>query len=229
MKKNKAPSNGLRSGPWSANKYTNLTPYSPYHSQVDSILKTNWGHLEKGEGIFYAAYKAGRGWEHPLSLEAVKDFMGKIPQEFTRELKAVFLCPGSRKQLNFRDTCFGCYDNYYNSIFLFPFFSDRSLYYKTKPKPSECLEFERHGAIWNNQGDYWVLEFSPEALKSFYLRDVLVHEIGHHVDNIFLAGTRNDAEKERFAEWFALEFGMRNVNREVSELGKVIREIICIT
>jgi len=42
-----------------------------------------------------------------------------------------------------------------------------------------------------------------ESLRDFYLRDVLMHEIGHHVDSHSLT----DEARERFAERFAREHG----------------------
>lgn len=46
--------------------------------------------------------------------------------------------------------------------------------------------------------------YDLNALPTFYLQDVLMHEIGHHVD-----GRPNTTKKEResFADWFAAEHG----------------------
>ena len=41
-------------------------------------------------------------------------------------------------------------------------------------------------------------------LRDFFIRDVLVHEIGHHVDQRRYTTTK---ERERFAEAFAKEYG----------------------
>lgn len=41
MRKIRGFSNGLRSGAWSENKFTNLTPYSPYSTEIHNIAKEN--------------------------------------------------------------------------------------------------------------------------------------------------------------------------------------------
>ena len=38
--------------------------------------------------------------------------------------------------------------------------------------------------MYESDGDGWVRRFDPDALKRFYLYDVLIHEIGHHVQNL---------------------------------------------
>jgi hypothetical protein len=42
------------------------------------------------------------------------------------------------------------------------------------------------------------LRFDAESLRIFYLYDVLLHEIEHHID-----GGRSQGEVERFAHWFS--------------------------
>jgi len=49
----------------------------------------------------------------------------------------------------------------------------------------------------------WCVEFTEESLRAFYLLDVLLHELGHHVDE--RVWSRDVQSAERFAEWFAGE------------------------
>ena len=55
-----------------------------------------------------------------------------------------------------------------------------------------------------NAGE-WTLTWTPENLKDFYLNNVLIHEIGHVLDK---RNTRT-ADRERYANWFAIEYGYR--------------------
>ena len=69
------------------------------------------------------------------------------------------------------------------------------------------------GRVTTFYGHYWnkcvFLHAYPfgwtdlDTLRRFYLRDVLMHEMGHHVDS------QNVTKKarERFAEWFASKHG----------------------
>ncbi len=226
MGKGRARGSGVRNGFWSENKFTNLTPYHPYYSQVDKILKEHAGRLEREDDIFYYEYPAVSGFVQLLTIPNIQKYMSYLPPSFQTDLRGIFLCPGAKKQLNYSSTVYGCYDNLSRSIFLFPFPERLCFYYKAKPKPSECREYERHGAHWKQENGYWKLDFTMESLRSFYLRDVLVHELGHHVDNISSLTGENSNQKERFAEWFAMAFGINKSGNNLTEFSKMLQELI---
>ena len=56
-----------------------------------------------------------------------------------------------------------------------------------------------------HDGKNWIYRFTDDAIRRFYLWDVLVHEIGHHVDRFH--PDRSTKRSERFAEWFARTYG----------------------
>ena len=64
----------------------------------------------------------------------------------------------------------------------------------------------------------WKLAWTEEAVRDFYLNNILIHELGHLVDD------RNTGyvDRERFAEWFALEFGYRR-SRPAGRQRKIVR------
>lgn len=78
--------------------------------------------------------------------------------------------------------------------------------FANKPKPSICLDYERHGATWIMENSNCKLMFDTRSLYSFYLYDVLFHEIGHHVE-IISHDIKHKTYNQR--EWFALEFGIK--------------------
>jgi hypothetical protein len=45
------------------------------------------------------------------------------------------------------------------------------------------------------------IQWSAESLSKYYLHNVLLHELGHHVDR----RDANQSKRERFADWFAAE------------------------
>ena len=49
----------------------------------------------------------------------------------------------------------------------------------------------------------WTLTWSEQAAQDFYLNNILIHELGHLVDD------RNTdyMDRERYAEWFAVHYG----------------------
>ena len=67
-----------------------------------------------------------------------------------------------------------------------------------------------YGGHWEQESaTSWKLVWSEEAIRDFYLNNILIHELGHLVD------TRNTryVERERFAEWFAVHYGYKASRR----------------
>ena len=62
-----------------------------------------------------------------------------------------------------------------------------------------------YGGRWVQDGRFWRLIWTTETVRDFYLNNVLMHEIGHINDS------RNTSfrKRERYADWFAIEYGYR--------------------
>jgi len=77
------------------------------------------------------------------------------------------------------------------------------LLYKRPPKPSELQAIMKAGARITPKGKGIVAHLDMGTLRAFYLGDVLMHELGHHVD---LHNVRPQS-REKFANWFAQHHG----------------------
>lgn len=223
MKHRLPASSRQKTGVWGDDKVTNTAAFDPWHSQVETMMREHEARLEKHNGLYFHACPAAPGLVHPLTISGIKKFLTMVPQEFLHDLGGIFLCPGSKKLIKARGTVYGIYSPYYKSIYLFPFHDSFSFTYGSKPKPSYCQEYERHGAVWKQEKSGWSLSFSMGSLRSFYLRDVLTHEIGHHVEELTESDKRHD-QSERFAEWFAHEFGMRK--GKPTEFGESLVQLV---
>ena len=63
-----------------------------------------------------------------------------------------------------------------------------------------------YGGRWIQEGnDLWQLIWTDQAIRDFYLNNILIHELGHLVDD----RNSNYDDRERYAEWFAIEYGYR--------------------
>jgi hypothetical protein len=62
-----------------------------------------------------------------------------------------------------------------------------------------------YGGVWHQDGASWTLVWTEESIRDFYLNNILIHELGHLLDE------RNSTyvDRERYAEWFAVQFGYR--------------------
>jgi hypothetical protein len=87
-----------------------------------------------------------------------------------------------------------------NQIFLFALSEPRlTLIWSAMPKPSVAQRYEQSGVTITSLGNGDAkVQFDEESLRRFYLYDVLLHELGHHVDCEHRAG-----DAERYAKWFA--------------------------
>ena len=60
------------------------------------------------------------------------------------------------------------------------------------------------GGRWEERSDgTWQLHWSEAAIKDFYLNNILIHELGHLLDNRNTSYT----DRERYAEAFAIRHG----------------------
>jgi hypothetical protein len=76
-----------------------------------------------------------------------------------------------------------------------------------------------YGGRWSqDSASVWRLEWTEEAVRDFYLNNILIHELGHLVD----ARNTGYVDRERYAEWFALEYGYKR-SRPVQSPKKIVR------
>ncbi len=83
--------------------------------------------------------------------------------------------------------------------------------FKCGLSPAVQREYARAGAIFKSP-DTALLD--EAAVRRFLLDDVLLHEIGHHLDPHNFAH-KSSKKIEGFAEWFATENGFRRASEMV--------------
>ena len=201
-------SGGERFNRYTESKYTNWSQYNPFDLEISSLpeyLKPK-DSIEIESGLISIFVRnLHPEFIYPVSLEDIKEFLDKISPNFLKGLRSVYLLGGTSKQLKAskRSFRYGCYES--GTIYLYAF-PQRMLKenWEKRPKPTTVEEYERVGAKWIQNDSGWWLEFDSTSLRRFYLYDVLLHEIGHHVDK--QVWKRDTASAERYAEWFAQEY-----------------------
>ena len=72
------------------------------------------------------------------------------------------------------------------------------------------MEAKMFGGRWmHTHENDWQLVWTPQAVKDFYLNNILIHELGHLLDDRNTSYT----DRERYAEWFAIEHGLKKSDR----------------
>lgn len=143
----------------------------------------------------------GGGYVHVATPAEVRDRVAQLPEKFTRELEVVQFSRMTKKR-----SLFPCYGMQWGTaVYLYPIEDTFVESYVRPPKPQQRIDAEMYGGVWKADGDCWTLEWTEQSIKDFYLNNVLIHEIGHIVDD---RNTNFDA-RERYANWFAIEYGYR--------------------
>jgi hypothetical protein len=143
----------------------------------------------------------GVGFRHVVTPGQVEERLARVPHEFLEGLERVQLAQMTRKKL--QALSYGM--QWGSTIYLYPMERDLIERYGAPPTPAQRIESEMYGGRWREDHGNWELVWSPDSVADFYLNNILIHELGHLVDE------RNTSRKhrERFAEWFAIEYGYR--------------------
>jgi len=149
---------------------------------------------------------AGSGFRHVVSEEDVRRRLAELPAWMVEPLQVVQLSQMTLKKR--RAACYGM--QWGNTIYLYPIEETLVETFCQPPKPAQKMEASMYGARWApGVPGRWRLIWNEKAIRDFYLNNVLIHELGHILDN------RNSShrDRERFAEWFALEMGYKATRR----------------
>lgn len=144
----------------------------------------------------------GAGYRHVLTVPEVRARLAELPAWMTRGLEVVQFSRMTRKKRTF--PCYGM--QWGRAIYLYPIEEDLIEYYHRPPLPAQQIEARVHGGVWEQvDNQTWKLVWTEEAIKDYYLNNILLHELGHLLDD------RNSSykDRERYAEWFAIQYGVR--------------------
>ncbi len=153
----------------------------------------------------------GQGYRHVVVAAEIRQRLDVFPAGLLEPLQVVQLSTMTRKKQSF--PCYGM--QWGNAVYLYPVEEGLVEYFDQPPRPALLNETRMFGGRWvQESGRTWKLIWTDETIKDFYLNNVLIHEIGHLLDN------RNSRflDRERFAEWFAIEHGYKPSRR--AELAK---------
>ena len=155
--------------------------------------------------IRFVVQDPGRGYFHPLTIEEVRSRLALLPERFTRRIEVIQFSRMTRKR-----ALFPCYGMQWGpNIYLYPMEESLEEIHVRPPRPEQQIEARMFGGRWVQQPGAWKLVWTKQAIRDFYLNNVLIHEVGHVNDD------RNNSfeDRERYANWFAIEYGYRASRR----------------
>jgi hypothetical protein len=160
-----------------------------------------WHEPDEHTETRYIRQRAGDGFIHPLTVDEVRARVAHLPSEFTRGIEVIQFSQMTRKR-----QLFPLYGMQWGpNIYLYPIEASLTETYHRPPRPEQLIEAGMFGGNWSRAGNKWTLSWTLEAIRDFYLNNVLIHEIGHVNDQ----RNTNPVARERYANWFATEYGYR--------------------
>lgn len=174
------------------------------NERLPFVPPENWYEPREGHCGNYriVVQTPGEGYRHVVTPEQVRQRLAELPSDFLRPLEVVQFSRMTRKKQSF--PCYGM--QWGAAIYLYPIETSLVECYTQPPKPNQVNEARMYGGRWTPEpGGVWSLVWTEEAIQDFYLNNILIHELGHLLDD------RNSraADRERFAEWFAVRYGYR--------------------
>jgi hypothetical protein len=164
-----------------------------------------WHEPTGRERIEIVTEPAGAGYMHPVTPAEVAERIELLPVRFRAPLEVVQLSRMTRKRSQI--PLYGL--QWGSTVYLYPIESSLVETYTRPPLPCQQVEARMYGGKWYEDDGLWHLEWTMSAVKDFYLNNILIHEIGHVNDT----RNQNTVDRERFAEWFAIEYGYRASRR----------------
>ncbi|MCA9061264.1 MAG: hypothetical protein KDA85_22275 [Planctomycetaceae bacterium] len=145
--------------------------------------------------------RPGSGYTHVVTAGEIRDRVEQLPAEYRESLDVVQLSRMTRKRRLF--PCYGL--QWGTAVYLYPIEESLQELYTRPPRPAQRIETEMFGGRWVQDGAMWRLIWTFNTVRDYVLNNVLIHEIGHINDS------RNTSfrKRERFADWFAIEYGYR--------------------
>lgn len=166
-------------------------PNEDWHEPVEGD-RDGYRIIEKdpGEGLF-----------HPVSAREIIHRLEQLPAWILEDLDVIQLSDVTKKKKRF--PCYGL--QWGTAVYLYPVEWDLVEVYASPPHPKLVNETQMYGGVWEHDASQkvWFLHWSEKTIRDFYLNNVLIHELGHLVDQ---RNTSYD-DRERFADWFAIEYG----------------------
>lgn len=155
---------------------------------------------EDGSEYRICVQPPGAGFRHVVTPAEVRQRLAELPAEFMQSLEVIQFSRMTRKKQSF--PCYGM--QWGSAIYLYPIEESLVESYNEPPKPNQVNEARMYGGRWIQENrDTWSLVWSEETIKDFYLNNILIHELGHLLDD----RNSRQVDRERFAEWFAVRYG----------------------
>lgn len=149
-----------------------------------------------GEGIHVHVEPAGKGYVHVLNEADIRFRLAELPPHLLNHVSCIVLPRMTRKRKLFN--IYGM--QWAESIYLYPMPVDLRVGDSHALLPAHVAEARQFDAEVE-EGP--VIQWTPETIRHYYLENILIHELGHTLDQ----RNTSDKDREAYAEAFARKWG----------------------
>jgi hypothetical protein len=156
---------------------------------------------------------ASRDFFFPVTVEDIKEFLAKLPKEQTENITHIWLKKISTKEYLSKDYYQGCFicGSGVRLIVLHPFPVDLQMHFGRKKPSNKTLKwYSAYKPELIYSSEQWILQWTKEKIKQYYLEGLLLHEIGHQMDCMYKrywSTTYKKQKAENFADNYAYYWG----------------------
>lgn len=164
------------------------------------------------ESPVYIVDNPSRDFFFPVTVEDLKKFLSKLPPELARYLTHIWLKKRSKKDADKKEAYQGAFicGGDVQLIVLHPFPKDLIMRFgKKKPGKSILKWYSAYPVELLQEDNEWLLKWTKEGIRKYYLEGLLLHEIGHKVDSYYQRywSSSYGIKAEKFADNFAYYWG----------------------
>jgi len=154
---------------------------APREEQATYAPPEDWHEPQEIGGKDYkiVVQPAGDGFMHVVTPQQIRDRLRQLPSAMLEPLEVVQLSRMTRKKQAY--PLYGM--QWGNALYLYPIESELIEYFDGKPDPPFYNEARMYGGRWEQYGNSWQLQWTPETIRNYYLNNILIHELGHLLDD----------------------------------------------
>ncbi|NOQ73479.1 MAG: hypothetical protein GQ574_15850 [Crocinitomix sp.] len=163
--------------------------------------------LEYDDTPVFIVDNPSRDFFFPVTKEDIQEQLKNLPDYQIKWLSYIWLKKQSQKEFDNENSLQGCYiwGGGIQLITLYSFPNDLKMNFgKKRPKQSTLNWYKAFCSRLVEEKQNWYLQWTKEEIKNYYLNGLLLHEIGHHIDNQYKYSIASITKAEKWADNYAL-------------------------
>ena len=170
----------------------------------DNIVKRKHSLLKPSEFDelpIYMVENPSKDFYFPITIDDIKNVLAQLPPEHVEGLTHIWL-----RKTNKKEKYQGVYTvgSGVRLITLYPFpKSNQLILGKERPTHKLLTWYKGNASEPQKEKDNWYIEFTEESARRYYLERLLLHEIGHYVNETLVRNKATRYKSENSADNYA--------------------------